>query len=740
MNRIKLKKGGCRRRKAFLGADGAIQAAATLAAAAMTTGATLASSAQQAKAVKESAATQAKSIEAQNTNNNALQQESIAFTRAQNAENRQQQQDIQTTLQMLAGQQNLNERMEANKAVAKYGKRRVLEKSGMMQPSYGGASPFQITDGGGAVALQTDNNGFGLYELFGNDHEHYHKTRGGKYKSGVGVKLPTGEVVEGEGNQNTNSGELLYVTPNDAIFLSKHSINGFNPAKAVKQGLHPEEAYIAQETLKEMSGLNDDGTRKGKSKKKLNGGHNILANAANLTQSPFNSILPTAGGVVYLVNRDKTSTPVAKCGTRRSLKLDGKRRKAKKGTGNILGINTSGFTEQDYEDLYNNIFVHHSNYGYDSMDDVPKIYDLFPNYNPIAAPAEYSTDTNINTNSFPGDYNMLNELEVEGKNALKKQPPKLTDSKPEGYSPQKSSNNWSRGALYSAIGNLGGAALTTVGNMVAAHNLGKAYQAAGRTLADAYSRLQTIDPNIVKRDDYAAAHAMAAIRDTNYRNTAMRERVRRDTEAGINEMNRNTLSSAARLARTAASNNRKVQSLNEIAEQELQAREQVRQGNMDRINQVSQFNAQQDTQALRDYTSARIDVAKYNNDIENTKITGAAQATADALTQSSSANAIGLQSSANTIGQALINSGNAFATAYNLNRKYENEFLNNYAGLGDRDKLTVALTRADKDKDFSYVNAIWQDLQSRKGSDKWSIDDENALNIINNWWKNKNRT
>ena len=101
--RTSLKCGGKSRKKALFGADGSIMAAATLAAAGMNVAATLKSANTQSKAIQESAKTQAQVIKEQTKNNTALQQESMNFTRQQNRENRDQQQEIQTTLQMLAG-------------------------------------------------------------------------------------------------------------------------------------------------------------------------------------------------------------------------------------------------------------------------------------------------------------------------------------------------------------------------------------------------------------------------------------------------------------------------------------------------------------------------------------------------------------------------------------------------------------------------------------------------------------
>ena len=247
--RNKLKCGGKSRRKASFGADGAVMAAATLAAAGINAAATASAAKAQSKAAIENAKTQAKVIQDQTNNNNNLQKEQLAFTRAQNQENRQQQQDIQTTLQLLAGQENMNDRMERNKMQVKYGGK--TKHQSVKSPFYGGGR-FQVTDGGGVIPLSVTPEGYGLYELYGNDHDHYHKTKGGKHKTGVGIKFDDGSIVEGEGNQNSNQGELLYVTPYDAMFISKHSIAGFTPTKAVMNGANYEQAFALNEHPKDI--------------------------------------------------------------------------------------------------------------------------------------------------------------------------------------------------------------------------------------------------------------------------------------------------------------------------------------------------------------------------------------------------------------------------------------------------------------------------------------------------------
>ncbi len=642
MSRIRLKCGGKPRRKAFFGSDGAIMAAATLAAAGITAGATALAAKSQSKAIVDSAKTQAQSIKDQTTNSNNLQKEQLAFTRSQNQENRQQQQDIQTTLQLMAGQENMNDRMEKNKMQVKLGGK--PKRRSITAPFYGGGK-FQVTDGGGVIPLSVTPEGYGLYELYGNDHDHYHKTSSGKNKTGVGIKFNDGSVVEGEGNQNTNQGELLYVTPNDAMFISKHSIDGFNPTQAVMNGVHPIQAFAIQEAIKDAKGLNDDGSKsKRRSLKRMLGGPTQNLEQVNMTQNPNNGTASVAGGVIYGIN-NKTASPVeelqynnaiAKRGGRIRLKCGG-RKKA------ILSDNP--------------------------------LLDVIP----VGV---------IGSAGSGGVYN----------------------TQPIGNSGSTKGNNfWNNyaGATYNAAGNLLGAGISTLGNMWAANRLGKAYREAGGILADAYSQMHGIDMSELKMEDYAAPHTLAVIRDSNNISyDPQRERIRRNIASERREINRGTLSSAARQQRLSASNDRMLQRISEVDATENNAREQIRQGNAERITQTAQENANRDAQARRDFGAQRMSLLQYNNDIENTKITGMAQARADALAQSSTAHAQGLQSSMSAIGSALTASGNAFGRAYEMKVENQDQLDAIMSGLDPKTASSRILDMSPKEAQAYYNRYI----------------------------------
>lgn len=615
------------RKKAMFGVGEAAIAAATLAAAAMNVAATNSAAKKQAKSVEDSAKTQASALQAQNANNNALQKESIAFTSQQNQENRNQQQDIQMTLQQLAGQQNMNDRLEAQKKQVKLGGS-VGKPSIKSKLSYGGGNkPFTVTDGGGAIPLQVDSNGYGLYELYGNDHEHYHKAQGGKNKTGVGIKLKNGGTVEGEGNQNTNLGELMYVTPDDALFLSKHSMDGFNPAKAVLAGVHPRKAFNIQETIKDIKGYNDDGTmaRCGKriSMKKAFGGANILMDNANVTQSYPNITAPVVGGSAYVVNQDKTTSPVAKCGKRISMKKCGGRIKAVNGTYAPINIKNTG------------------------------------------------TYSRVMNTSFAGNN---------------------TTSSSSNSSSQSFSSSPYLGAAISAGANLFGTGLSFFGNRYASRKLASAYNNAGNVIADAYSRMKGIDMDAIKKEDYEAPHALAVIRDANTNINPQIERLRRNASAETREVERGTMSSAARQQRLAGINDRMLQRMSEQYAYKHNADEQIKQGNAERITQVAQENANRDVQARKDYTGARLALLQYNNDIENAKLAGIAQAKSDALTQSAGVKATALQTGVSGIASAIGAGASGFASTHDGIRQ-EQAMLDNILIGADTNNVVNYLLR-----------------------------------------------
>lgn len=588
--RRKLKKGGNARPKALFGVDGAINAAATLAAAGITAAATIKGSKAQADAVKTGANLQAQSIKQQTAANNDNYNKMLSFNRQINEENRNQQQDIQTTLQLMTAQQNMNERLKATQDIAKYGgrpKRKKLSSINSNILSYGGGSiPFRVTDGGGVIPIQVDDAGFGLYELYGNDHEHYHKASGGKYKSGVGIKFADGSTIEGEGNQNSNQGELLYVTPDgDNKFISKHSIEGFNPAKAVLQGMHPQEAFNIQEYIKTINGIEDDGSKTKKLPRRK-----ALIGMNQTIQYPFVDNALANASIATIYNQNNKDKQVVKCGGHRRLKCGGR---SKKGNGG-------------------NFWQNHA------------------------------------------------------------------------------------GATYNAAGNLLGAGITAIGNRIAGRRLANAYSQAGNILADAYNQMHGIDMSAVSRNNYAPPTVMASVSTADTNVNPQLERIRRDAQAQNKQVNTSTMSSAARQQRLAGISDRSLQRASEQYAYKLNEDQKIQQANAERIQQASATNAQLQAQANQQYAQSKLALMQYNNDIENNKIAGAAQARADALTQSSTATATATQNSMNALGSAIAASGQGFANSYSAMNKAKTDYENIMIGADTANKVDIVIMKNDK--------------------------------------------
>lgn len=335
---------------AILGAAG-INVAGQMTAAAINSKAAKDAARQQAQATINAATKQANALKEQTNKSKELQERSIEFAKEQNAENRELQKDIQLNLQMLTGQQNMNDRLEASKIQVRNGGRMSMKLTNrqndtILRGNYSPNNmPFVVTDGGGVVPVGVTPEGFDMYEIKGNDHNHYHKTKSGKYKTGVGLKFANGKVIEGEGNQNGNQGEYVLVTPTDAMFISRHSIKGFNPAEAVNNGMNPLEAFVIQEQIKNANGISDSG----KTNKRMIGGltYDTSSLTAQVPDLSRDGMAPIATGVAYgSINDMYDKDNKAKNGTciRKKLACGG-RRKADSGGWTDwagAGINTLG--------------------------------------------------------------------------------------------------------------------------------------------------------------------------------------------------------------------------------------------------------------------------------------------------------------------------------------------------------------------------------------------------------------
>ena len=654
MGNRRLKNAG--RKKAFFGAEAAailaaagINAATQMAAAGINSAATKQAAKDQAAAVNASARQQAQAIKDQTARSKEYQEMSQEFISEQNAENRELQKDIQMQLQMLTGAQNVNDRLEASKIKVRNGghtRRRLRNAGNATFPLRGSYNmPFKVTDGGGVVALGTTPEGYDLYEIYGNDHEHYHKAQGGKNKTGVGIKFADGNVIEGEGNQNGSKGEKMLVTPNNAYFISRHTMKGFNPAKAVDEGLNPIQAYMLQEAIKVENGISDDGKTSSPVKRYMIGGQPNIYDMFNQSgpQPGMDTLGDTAVGVAYASSAD----------TKRRLRCGGKAR-------------------------------HKAPLGWSWRQN-----NLISN-NPNSINTGYYTTNPVTTADVPQTLNI--------------QIPANTRS---------TSNFWSRAGI-GALGNLGGAWITSAGNRRAARTLANAYNTAANTMRDAYNSLQTIDINSLRREDYGAAHAMAALQAPVSQAAQPLAQVDRQLQRRLTNAGRYSASGAAAESRMTRAEVDAQDMRNRIYAADQELMQNIRQANAERINQVAMRNAELDTQANKYFTAAYLNLLQYNNDIENSKILGAAGALSEGAVNSAGALSQAQTSNAAAWANALTGSSQGFANTLSNYAKRRADLANVMLGASTEAQVRqLGLTGNDREKQL-YINRFQDAINSGK--------------------------
>lgn len=618
------KKAKCGRKKAAFGSETAailaaagINAAASAAAAAVGASATKDAANKQAQATTAAAQRQAQAIKTQTESSKEYQLEAQNFIKDQNAENRELQKDIQMQLQMLTGQQNVNDRLEASKLVVKNG--------GIKKPRYslrGNNTDFKVTDGGYMLYRGSTPEGFNLFEARGNDHEHYHKTPSGKYKTGVGIELKDKSAIELEGNQKTKQGEYLLQTPWALYAISKHTIDGFNPVKAVNEGIHPLLAFEKQEVKKKIKGVNDDGTPIGSPIKEHKAYAGTLIptvlnmNNQTIPKLEIDTIGDTAVGVVYASqNKNKM-----KCGgKKRSLKCGGKVRKK----------------------AYDGFEHWFSNPNYSTLPDVT-----------IANP---SAGTTVNRGT--GNITLPNNTIVTS-NTSNTTKPVTTKSSGSFW------NNISTdlmGAGLSSLSNLIGAGITAGANGYASNKLAEAYNTSAGIMADAYNSIEGIDLSSIKEKDYAASHVMPALQVPIDKSAAQIALVDRQLQRRLSNAGKYSVSKAAAQDREAKAEIDAQDAKNNIYSLNREQTQKILNENANRITQAAIQNAQLDTEAKNRYISAYYDALKYNAETKKEKILGAAGALSEGATNAAGAIANAHTANATAWNNAMVNSGQSFA-------------------------------------------------------------------------------
>ena len=659
-----------KRPKAFLGAA---EAAATIASAGIQAAATYAAAEQQSEALQQQAEQQARALEKTNDNNTRLEEKNIEMQKQTSNKIADAITANQMNLQMIAGNESAKERAAEGRIMVKCGGIARRMRNGGYDPQYsltgGGNLPFRVIDGGGVIPRGTTPEGYDLYEIYGDNHEHYHKAQGGKYKSGVGIRFANGGLVEGEGNQGGRQGEYLLVTPDNGYFISKHNINGINPAGLVNRGVNPVDAYNMQEMAKKGS-------------KKFRAGE----------------FLRTAG----------------KYGCR-----------VKKPWG---GSQVNGWYHPDYYE--SDIMQQQANAAWRGIQNpVIDTYNYVdPNHEYYVWPHNYNKNTgNIQT---PTVSIVANNVPREAPPALPSfNDNPLTEpvmpTPPPVYTGENEpkSNFWDspRGALaINTAANFAGAGINYLGNLMGQHKLSSAYNNAARLMSNAYANLKEVDVNSLGLNDinqWRSAQYLPAIRSARFNVNPQLQDIARSELRQNEAVGNTTLSSAARnnrmqaIAQTAQENRSKV-----YADQ-ANREEEIKQKNNQMINEAASRNIQASNQLRQSLASIRADLAKYNNDIANQRILGPAQVQSQMGINRASAKANAYSASGESFANALNTVGNNAFTAWQTQYNAEQDYRRAMAGADNNAAVRMLLLNDPGEKTLNDNLRTFKSMNDKKNFD-----------------------
>lgn len=252
------------------------------------------------------------------------------------------------------------------------------------------------------------------------------------------------------------------------------------------------------------------------------------------------------------------------------------------------------------------------------------------------------------------------------------------------------------GAIVGAGANVLGAGLNWLGNYLAGRSIAKANDKAANILSEAYGNLKTIDMDIIDgNESWNAPQVLAVVRDPNVSDKPMVERVNRDARAERELVNKSSMSSAVRINRLAGIDDRRQQRLSEIAADTNNRREAILQKNIDTINNVAAGNADRTMKWRSDKTNARLQLAMYNNNIENLKITGPAQARADADLAIAQAKSDANLAGWSGLASAITGSAQGFASTWTGLRQERNNWNNVLVGANLENQVAASITRDD---------------------------------------------
>lgn len=555
-------------------AAAAIQAAATLTAAGISAAATAKSAKEQANAMKANADAQAKAqTAAAKVNSEALAQQNENNT--ENVTNQiEAQKELQQSQNDIMKEMNLNLALQAGKQNAEQ-----REEQAKIVVKCGGSLRGKRLAGG--LTLQDSNYvvpvGQGLVLLRGGSpthpqdqtHSNSHKNIiSGRYNKGSYLKVGNKEI-EAEAGGNRTTGEII--DPSNKFVYSQRRFlpDGTSPVEKILAGYPKGEVALEQELTKKLLGIKNNGNKAMYGRRYLKCGGHCRTKAEG-------------GWAPYKYYKDTLNT------SQRNL-------------------------QNYYASLPGSNIMPNSDYFYDDrVSIVPIISD------PVKG-SDYISNLKVNPNLINGTNN---------------------GNKSSWWSRQSSAT---QSAIIGGAANLGGTLLSALGNGIASGYMRRANNYANDILTnarnqtrdtyiDAYNKMHGIDANgLINEDDFKATHAIANVRAGRFNINPQLAQVERDSSRQLRSIRGGINSALARQRLMSDVATRSQDARDKLYGEQTNQVEKINQNNIAQLNEVAMKNAELDTRSKTNLSALKVDVAKYNNDIENTKLQGIADATADAL-------------------------------------------------------------------------------------------------------------
>lgn len=288
------------------------------------------------------------------------------------------------------------------------------------------------------------------------------------------------------------------------------------------------------------------------------------------------------------------------------------------------------------------------------------------------------------------------------KNGTRKEIASINNRKKASLGTWLNSGSWTVAPTIGAVGNILGAGLYSLGLGLGSSYLGRRVGQAGDLLANAYGQLKGVNMSDVFGDNARASFNtgfyMPAVRSSYVNVNPQIEKASRDNRLQLRGINSNTLSSAARLQRSGMSNAALDETRSKYFANKANREEQIKQANLDAINEAGKTNAGLSIEYLEDFSAQRADLAKFNANVANERILGAAEARAGAMQSRGQIGAQAMQGIGNALGSAFSQSALGFANAYNSKLVRDNDLAKVMIGAGP-EGMANYYTRFGSDKE-----------------------------------------